>query len=181
MGDERVKAEALQILGRFEALPRLVVFDLDHTIWPLYCDCCSIGDSPRLFRHAKGIMCALKEKGIAMAVASRSSTPDIANAFLDKLELQPMFVTKEIFDSWTHKTEHFQRIQRTTGIPYESMLFFDDEHRNFATVSKMGVTSILVDWDGGVNLEMFKLGLNNFAAKFAASSTDKDEQTSFNG
>jgi magnesium-dependent phosphatase 1 len=39
-------------------------------------------------------MCALKEKGIAMAVASRSSTPDIANAFLDKLELQPMFVTK---------------------------------------------------------------------------------------
>lgn len=42
---------------------------------------------------------------------------------------------KEIFDSWTHKTEHFQRIQRTTGIPYESMLFFDDEHRNFATVN----------------------------------------------
>jgi magnesium-dependent phosphatase 1 len=39
-------------------------------------------------------MCALKEKGIAMAVASRSSTPDIANDFLDKLELQPMFVTK---------------------------------------------------------------------------------------
>uniref|UniRef100_J3LSM3 Magnesium-dependent phosphatase-1 n=1 Tax=Oryza brachyantha TaxID=4533 RepID=J3LSM3_ORYBR len=175
MGDERVKAEALQILGRFQVLPRLVVFDLDHTIWPLYCDCCSIGDSPMLFRHARGIMCALKEKGIAMAGGGRSSTPDIANAFLDKLELQSMFVTKEIFDSWTHKTEHFQRIQMTTGIPYESMLFFDDEHRNFITVSKMGVTSILVDWDGGVNLEMFKLGLNNFAAKFAASSTDKDE------
>ncbi|KAL5218510.1 hypothetical protein ABZP36_019194 [Zizania latifolia] len=94
-------------------------------------DCCSIGDSPILFRHAKGIMCALKEKGIDMAIASRSSTPDIANAFLDKLELQSMFVTK---------------------------------------VSKMGVTSILVEWGRGVNLDMFKLGLDNFAA----SSTPVD-------
>ncbi|KAG8062506.1 hypothetical protein GUJ93_ZPchr0003g18059 [Zizania palustris] len=171
MGDELVKAEALQILDRSQVLPRLVVFDLDHTIWPLYCDCYSISDSPILFRHAKGIMCALKEKGIDMAIASRSSTPDIANAFLDKLELQSMFVTKEIYDSWTHKTEHFQRIQMTTGIPYESMLFFDDEYRNFDSVSKMGVTSILVEWDRGVNLDMLKLGLDNFAASSTPVAT----------
>jgi hypothetical protein len=41
---------------------------------------------------------------------------------------------KEIFSSWTHKTEHFQKIQRKTGIPYKSMLFFDDEDRNIKTV-----------------------------------------------
>jgi magnesium-dependent phosphatase 1 len=80
---------------------------------------------------------------------------------------------KEIFSSWTHKTEHFQKIQRKTGIPYKSMLFFDDEDRNIKTVSKMGVTSVLVE--NGVNLDMFKLGLSNFATSFAASSRKQDE------
>ncbi|KAG0547694.1 hypothetical protein BDA96_01G102500 [Sorghum bicolor] len=134
MGDERVKAEALQILGLFQVLPRLVVFDLDYTLWPFYCECRSKRDSPSLFRHARGIIYALKEKGIDMAIASRSPTPDKAKVFLDKLELQSMFVAQEIFSSWTHKTEHFQKIQRKTGIPYKSMLFFDDEDRNIDPV-----------------------------------------------
>jgi len=80
---------------------------------------------------------------------------------------------KEIFSSWTHKTEHFQKIQRKTGIPYKSMLFFDDENRNIEAVSKMGVTSVLVE--NGVNLDMFKLGLSNFATNCAASSRKDDE------
>lgn len=37
----------------------------------------------------------------------------------------------------------------------------------------MGVTSVLVE--NGVNLDMFKLGLSNFATNVAASSTSKDE------
>ncbi|AQK63085.1 Haloacid dehalogenase-like hydrolase (HAD) superfamily protein [Zea mays] len=94
MSDERVKAEALQILGLFQVLPRLVVFDLDYTLWPFYCECRSKRDSPSLFRHARGIMYALKEKGIDMAIASRSPTPDIAKVFLDKLEFQSMFVAQ---------------------------------------------------------------------------------------
>ncbi|VAH94565.1 unnamed protein product [Triticum turgidum subsp. durum] len=94
MGDERVKAEALQILGLFQVLPRLVVFDLDYTLWPFYCECRSKRESPSLYRHAKGIMCALKEKGVDMAIASRSPTSDIARVFIDKLELQPMFVAQ---------------------------------------------------------------------------------------
>ncbi|KQK13328.2 magnesium-dependent phosphatase 1 isoform X1 [Brachypodium distachyon] len=167
MGDERVKAEALQILGLFQVLPRLVVFDLDYTLWPFYCECRSKRESPSLYRHAKGIVCALKEKGVDMAIASRSPTPDIATAFIGKLELQPMFVTQEIFSSWTHKTEHFQKIQRKTGVPYKSMLFFDDEDRNIESVSKMGVTSVLVE--NGLNLDMFKLGLSNFASNVAAT------------
>jgi predicted enzyme involved in methoxymalonyl-ACP biosynthesis len=41
---------------------------------------------------------------------------------------------QEIFSSWSHKTEHFQRIHRSTGEPFTSMLFFDDENRNIEAV-----------------------------------------------
>lgn len=36
MGDDKVKADALEILGMFQVLPLLVVFDLDYTLWPFY-------------------------------------------------------------------------------------------------------------------------------------------------
>ncbi|KAL8150839.1 hypothetical protein V2J09_020647 [Rumex salicifolius] len=76
---------------------------------------------PSMYPHAKCILLALKDKGIDVAIASRSSTADIAKVFLDKLEVQSIFV---------------------------------------AQVSKMGVTSILVD--NGVNLEALRQGLTKF-------------------
>ncbi|XP_043713510.1 magnesium-dependent phosphatase 1 [Telopea speciosissima] len=167
MGDERVKDEALRILGLFQVLPRLVVFDLDYTLWPFYCECRSKREMPSLYPHAKGIMYALKDKGVDIVIASRSPTPDIAKTFLDKLGLQSMFVAQEIFSSWTHKTEHFQRIHRRTGVPFDSMLFFDDEDRNIDTVSKMGVTSILVG--NGVDLGALRQGLTMFTQNSSSS------------
>ncbi|KAE9448375.1 hypothetical protein C3L33_19729, partial [Rhododendron williamsianum] len=168
MGDEKVKNEALEIMGLFQVLPRLVVFDLDYTLWPFYCECRSKREMPSLYPHAKGILYALKDKGIDVAIASRSPTVDIAKAFLDKLDIRSMFVAQEIFSSWTHKTEHFQRINRWTGVPYNSMLFFDDEDRNIEAVSKMGVTSILVG--NGVNLGAFRQGLVEFSQSSGPSN-----------
>ncbi|KAL2894240.1 Magnesium-dependent phosphatase 1, partial [Bienertia sinuspersici] len=60
---------------------------------------------PSLYPDVKGILYALKDKGIDVAIASRSSTPEIAKTILDKIHNQ-------------------------TKIPYIDMLFFDDEHRN---------------------------------------------------
>nr|AAD25851.1 hypothetical protein [Arabidopsis thaliana] len=94
MAEEKVKDEAMQIMGMFQILPRLVVFDLDYTLWPFYCECRSKREMPSMYPQAKGILSALKEKGIEMAIASRSPTSDIANTFLDKLNIKPMFVAK---------------------------------------------------------------------------------------
>ncbi|KAK9284542.1 hypothetical protein L1049_023717 [Liquidambar formosana] len=167
--DEKVKEEALQIIGLHQDLPRLVVFDLDYTLWPFYCECCYEDEMPYLYPHAKGILYALKDKGINMAIASRSPTPEIGRTFLDNLGIQSMLVAQEIFSSRTHKTEHFQRIHRTTGVPYNSMLFFDDENRNIEAVSKMGVTSVLVG--NGVNLGALRQGLLYFSQKSASSGS----------
>ncbi|XP_010518234.1 PREDICTED: magnesium-dependent phosphatase 1 isoform X1 [Camelina sativa] len=172
MGDEKVKDEAMQIMGMFQILPRLVVFDLDYTLWPFYCECLSKREMPSLYPQAKGILSALKEKGIEMAIASRSPTSDIAITFLDKLNIKPMFVAKEIYSSWTHKTEHFQKIHTRTGVPFTAMLFFDDEDRNIKSVSKMGVTSILVG--NGVTLGAFRQGLTIFTQN--QNSVEKNKQ-----
>ncbi|PIN18646.1 Magnesium-dependent phosphatase [Handroanthus impetiginosus] len=171
MGDERVKNEALEILGLFQLLPRLVVFDLDYTLWPFYCECRSKRDMPKLYPQAKGILHALKDKGVNLAIASRSPTPDIANTFLDKLGIK-----SEIFSSWSHKTDHFQRINRRTRIPYNEMLFFDDEGRNIDAVSKMGVTSIFVG--NGVNLGALRQGLSEFSQNHSPTDGKKQRQKS---
>ncbi|XP_004288519.1 PREDICTED: magnesium-dependent phosphatase 1-like [Fragaria vesca subsp. vesca] len=166
--DDKVKSEALQIIAQHSHnLPALVVFDLDYTLWPFYCEY-EEDDMPYLYPQALPILHALKQNGISMAVASRSPTSDVAKSFLQTLGISSFFVTQEIFSSWTHKTEHFQRIHATTGVPFTSMLFFDDEDRNIHAVSKMGVTSILVG--NGVNLGALRQGLSEFARKSASSS-----------
>nr|GMD87962.1 magnesium-dependent phosphatase 1 [Ipomoea batatas] len=151
---EYCKSEALRILTSFQHLPRLVVFDLDYTLWPFFCHMRCKCEVPRLYPQVKGILCALKEVGIGVGIASRSPTPDIANHFLCKLGIKSIVVAEEVFPSWSPKTEHFQRIHRRTGLPYNEMLFFDDETRNIEAGSKMGVTSILVA-NKGVDLRAF--------------------------
>ncbi|KAB2634723.1 magnesium-dependent phosphatase 1 [Pyrus ussuriensis x Pyrus communis] len=173
MGDDKVKADALEILGMFQVLPRLVVFDLDYTLWPFYCECRSKREMPSMYPHARGILYALKEKGIGLAIASRSPTADIAKTFIEKLSVKSMFAAEEIFSSWTHKTDHFQRIHTRTGVPFNSMLFFDDENRNIQAVSKMGVTSILVD--NGVNIGALRQDLTKYTENVNTSEKNKQK------
>lgn len=57
-------------------------------------ECRSKRDMPHLYPHAKGILLALRDKGVNLAIASRSPTPDIASTFLDKLGMKSMFVAQ---------------------------------------------------------------------------------------
>ncbi|KAL5562671.1 hypothetical protein UlMin_032418 [Ulmus minor] len=180
MADERVKTDALQIMGMFQVLPRLVVFDLDYTLWPFYCECRP--NSPYLYNDARGILHAFKEKGVGVAIASRSPTENRANKFLEELRIKSMFVAQEIFPSpvaGTHKKKHFQNIHSRTGIPYSNMLFFDDENRNIQAVSKLGVTSILVG--NGVNLGALRQGLAEYCKGVITIEKNKQRWRKFSG
>jgi magnesium-dependent phosphatase 1 len=105
----------------------------------------------------------LKQKGIKVAAASRTSAPEIAKDMLKLLRLpsKPTLSPSssslsasltsskaiDVFDVLEaypgSKISHFERIAETTGIPYEEMLFFDDENRN-KEVEVLGVTMWLV-------------------------------------
>ncbi|KAL9337125.1 hypothetical protein Peur_071613 [Populus x canadensis] len=74
-----------------------------------------------------------------------------------------ILIIQEIFSSWFYKTEHFQKVHTSTGLPFSTMLFSDDEERNIESVSNMGVTSILVE--DGIRLGALREGLKEFSEK----------------
>jgi magnesium-dependent phosphatase 1 len=159
--EAQIKDEALSIIKQAEILPSLVVFDLDYTIWPFWCEVKSTRSTPRLYPEVRGIIEALREARVPMAIASRTPSPNIATVFLGKLQLMSQyFVQQEIYPTFTHKTEHFKALLQGTKVPYEEMLFFDDEDRNVNTISPLGVKCVLVE--DGVNLNALREGISKF-------------------
>ncbi|BBN02254.1 magnesium-dependent phosphatase 1 [Marchantia polymorpha subsp. ruderalis] len=82
-------------------------------------------DNLVLHPQAKGIQ-ALKSKGVSMAIASQSPTADIARTFLSKQDILSNFPVMEIYSSWSHKTDRFQKFHQKTDVPYNSILLLED-------------------------------------------------------
>jgi magnesium-dependent phosphatase 1 len=134
---------------------QLFVFDLDFTLWDaggLWCDCTTppyrrvngyVKDAQnriiQLYPDVWDIIRLLRQKGRQIAIASRTEQPGWARQILELFELRHWFDYEEIFPD--RKIFHLQNIQQKSGIPYSQMVFFDDEHRNIADVSSMGITS----------------------------------------
>ena len=51
-------------------------------------------DIPSLYPHATGILYALKDRGIELAIASRSPASNVAKTFLSKLGIDSLFVVQ---------------------------------------------------------------------------------------
>ena len=155
-------------------LPKLIVFDLDYTLWPFWVDTHvtgplkatkdglvvqdRYGEGYGFYREVAGILESIKTKNIEIGAASRTSAPELARDMLSKLRLpsesHPLAVS--IFDYMQiypgSKTTHFSRLHKQSGIEYEEMLFFDDESRN-RNVETLGVTMRLVR-DGVTRVEI---------------------------
>jgi magnesium-dependent phosphatase 1 len=80
---------------------------------------------------------------IQAAVASRTDEPKWAYICMEHLLIEDgttiasCFESRDLIEiSYGDKTQHLQRLHKTTGIPYADMCFFDNEHSNIKTVSK---------------------------------------------
>ena len=162
-------------------LPKLIVFDLDFTIWDCggtWCDyltppfCSQAGRIlDRGDRHVTfysevlAILDVCDANQLPMALAARTEQPAWARQLLNLLEATGRFAFSEIYPS--SKLKHFAALCEATGIDYEAMLFFDDEMRNITEVSRLGVTSVFVE--SGMSMELFQTGLSRYATSCDAS------------
>ncbi|KAH7093350.1 acid phosphatase-domain-containing protein [Paraphoma chrysanthemicola] len=148
-------------------LPKIVVFDLDYTLWPFWVDTHvtgpikategglkvkdRYGEGYGFYSDVAGILEALKAKSILVGAASRTHAPDLGREMLKLLKVPTTSgSSSRAIDYFDHmqiypgsKTTHFTRIHRDSGIEYDEMLFFDDESRN-KNVEVLGVTMWLV-------------------------------------
>ncbi|KAK4051934.1 hypothetical protein OIV83_002639 [Microbotryomycetes sp. JL201] len=88
----------------------------------------------------------------------------------DTISSIKLFDTLEIYPG--SKLKHFRAIHEATGIPYEEMLFFDDESRNME-VTKLGITFVLVR--DGVNRQLFESGLDAWRKQLSSRSQQVEQ------
>lgn len=137
---------------------KLVVFDLDFTVWDaggVWCDCLrppfrkagervldSADSHVRVYDDIGWALDVLADRGVELAVASRTTQPKWARQLLELLELRHYFQYEEIYPS--SKVRHFAELKSDSGYEYSEMLFFDDEFRNIEEVGELGVRAVHV-------------------------------------
>lgn len=146
----------------------LVVFDLDFTLWDCGGTWCDHTNPPyslnngivtdfdrrtiELYEDVPAILDEMSRKDMMLAVASRTTAPDWAEELMHLFDIKKYFRFFEIYPG--SKVSHFQSLQAKTGLPYNKMVFFDDEYRNIDEVDRLGVDAVFVE--DGINLQLLK-------------------------
>ncbi|KAJ6219602.1 hypothetical protein RDWZM_005414 [Blomia tropicalis] len=161
------------------SFPKLVVFDLDHTLWNFGIDSFCFtppfhfekssdklidmsGKSIETFPDTLTVLKHLHSLNIPVAVASRTKYPSGAYSVLEKLKLDQYIRYFEIYPG--QKMKHFSRLREQSGAEYSEMIFFDDEQRNIDDISKLGVCAVLVESHKGATESIVKFWLNEYSS-----------------
>jgi len=172
-------------------LPKLIAFDLDYTLWPLWIDSDigsslkrdgdtlnevhdSYGGKVAFYEDVPQVLHRLRAAGVVIAACSRTSASALARQALSLLLVppkagdpeSPVMPATRFFDQQEiypgSKITHFKQLHKKTGIPYSEMLFYDDELRN-KQVESLGVTFQLVS--RGLDNATFEKGLASWRSR----------------
>lgn len=170
-----------------KALPKLIVYDLDDTVWfpELYMisgapftklDAGHVadirGEIVGVYPAARAAMSLVREhdmfrlRGTQIAVASRTHRGKWARWLMDAFELEdgvPMSRAVRWVDIASgSKVHHFARLRELSGACYTEMLFFDNERQNCVEVANLGVRTVYCN--GGFTADAWRRGLRLFLA-----------------
>ena len=181
-------------------MPKMVVFDLDFTLWrpELYqlssgppfrvsndgCVLTARGERLELFPAARRALAELASANVPVAIASRASEVTWAH---DIIRLMCVDATRTMADvigdapvvvQGGSKVRHLKHIAAASGVKLIDMLFFDNERSNIMEVEKLGCTCIycprgLTDecFRDGVQLHIANRRVRNGAAVATRSSS----------
>jgi magnesium-dependent phosphatase 1 len=150
--------------------PSVIVFDLDHTLWPFYVDTTvkepftkvneAVFDANNKllapFESVTKILKTLKEccfdDDEKLAIASRSTRQDLA------MNLIELFGWTNLIDSFQiysmPKSNHMHAIKNELKFnSFRQVLFFDDHQFNINTTKPMGVFAFKLDKSTGLNMK----------------------------
>jgi magnesium-dependent phosphatase 1 len=154
--------------------PKLVVFDLDYTLWPFDCDkdiqppFISSGGNiyDKWYRSASPnrdiarIVGSLLDAGVKVAYLSRNPSFYAVEQLLrlcpivckipGKMTLWDALESRDYFHAYSSegfgkgKDRHFGLLKNLTGIEFDDILFFDDSYDNITAANSQGTTSVLI-------------------------------------
>lgn len=174
-------------LSLLKVKPRLIVFDLDETLWPFGIDQFIMKPPYKMFPSTQGqvvdsegkkivvdsegkkmdpfpesnqVLEQVHSARILMAVASRTTYPEGAHSLIQLFGWSNYFKFREIYPG--SKTDHFKKLNQKSKIPLKEMLFFDNEERNVIDVESLGVTCVLVDSETGIKVDTLREGVEKW-------------------
>lgn len=164
--------------------PKAVVFDLDYTLWPCWCDVHialpvksgkdteiidSYGYRMALYPDVAEIIKELKQNNVTIISASRTPTVNIAKQLLNNIKIdgKPMHTYFDNHQWGTgSKTRHIRQAAKELGLELDlkngGFILYDDEFRN-KDVNSIGCKFVYIrDTDLGLTRDLFESGISQY-------------------
>ncbi|XP_050539781.1 magnesium-dependent phosphatase 1-like isoform X3 [Daktulosphaira vitifoliae] len=116
------------------------------------------GNEYSLFPEVLDALFKLSKENYILAVASRIEDITTAYLLLNFFNIAHYFTYIEIYPY--NKSVHFKWLNLKSCIPYNQMVFYDDDVRNIRCVSKLGVHTLLVQSNIGLSYKLIQTFLN---------------------